>query len=93
MKFDDALSLYNILHKTIIGTEVKGFYIKAVFIAPTDSTKFTEFINYQIKEGESAIYHFLNDEMSVFGASEPIGGKIPRIEVVVLDDLRLEMSN
>ena len=93
MKFEDALLLYDILRQTLPGTELRGIRIKSVFIAPTHSAAFTKFLNYQIKEGSNAINHFLNDEISVYGASEQKKGEVPRVEIIILDKLRLEMAN
>lgn len=95
MRFDDALALYEVLRKTVPGTRMNGILVKTVFIAPTDSDKLTAFLNYQIKEGKDAIFHFMNDEISVYGASEQVEveGRVPRIELVLLDNLRFEMGN
>lgn len=93
MKFDDALSLSDILRKTTLGTEVNGVYIESIFIAPTDSERFTDFMNSYFTEGNNAVYNFMNDEMSVYGASEIKQGSLPRVEVINLDYMKLQMSN
>ena len=93
MKFDDALSLYEILRRTVLGTEVNGVFIESVFIAPTDSEQFTEFMNHYFKDGNDAIYSFMNGEISVYGASEIIQGRVPRVEVINLDYMKLQLSN
>lgn len=93
MKFDDALSLYEILSKTVPGTEIGGLLIRFVFVGPSDTEKLTEFLQLQLREGKNAIYHYMNDELSVYGSSEQKEGRVPRIEVVVLDYMRLEILN
>jgi len=93
MKFDDALSLYEILRKTVLGTEVNGVFLESVFIAPTDSEQFTEFMNHYFKDGNDAVYGFMNGDMSVYGASEIIQGRLPRVEVINLDYMKLQLSN
>jgi len=50
-------------------------------------------MNQYMKEGSEAVYHFMNDEISVYGSSETIQGKVPRVEIINLDYMRFAMEN
>lgn len=94
MTFDEAASMVDRIKDLVLGTQIKGVRIDSFFIAPTDWNFMTDYLNKQLQEGPgAAIEAFAGKSFSVYGVHRTNNGRVPRQELILLDDWEKARSN